>query len=87
MPSLRILTCAKPAESYRKSRLFAVDAYPQTAYMATAKLTQHVQNHTVLPAFHLSPTHDYPQPKTTVWHLFVGVFSPPSTGPITITTT
>ena len=87
MPSLRILTCAKPAESYGKIRSFAVDTYPQKGHTATTKPTQYVQNRTLLPAFHLFPTHDYPQPKTTVWHLLAGVFSPPSTGSITITTT
>lgn len=87
MPSLRILTCAKPAESRGKIRSFAVDAHPQTACVSIAKPAQYVQNHTFLPAFHLFPTHDYPQPKTTVWHLLAGVFSPHSTGPITITTT
>ena len=87
MPSLRISTCVKLAETHGKSRSFTVDVRPQTAYMATAKPAQYVQNHTFLPAFHLFPTHDYPQPKTTVRHLLAGVFSPPSTAPITITTT
>lgn len=87
MPSLSILACAKPAESRGKTRSFAVDVRPQYACRWIAKHTRYVQNPQLLPAFHLSPTHDYPQSKVTIWYLLVGVFSPPSTGPITITTT
>ena len=87
MPSLRILTCVKLAETRGKIGSFAVSIHPQLASTPAVKPAQDVQNHLFLPVFHLLPTHDYPQSKTATLHLLSGMFSPPSTGPITITRT
>lgn len=79
--------CVQPAESLGKVRSFTVDVHPQKTHKQANETTQYVQNHLLLPAFHLAPTHDCPQPNMAIWHLLAGVFSPPSTAPITITTT